>query len=153
VLRLLESPEPTELELLRQRIEDLEDKLEDALKREQEAIQKLLGSSRATVEIRRQLSPLYGALKQLFGELDKFEDSVPAGNNQPIPSSVYDAWKQRLPPACGRVIDALLVQPMGYGQLKNYCKMGASTLDQALAKLRANNLIEKDGTQNRLKRI
>jgi len=141
------------LDLLRQRVEDLEVKLQDALQREQEAIQKLLGSNRATIEIRRQLSPLYGALKQLFGELDTFGTDAPTMNgNQPIPSSVYDAWKQRLPPACGRVIDALLVQPMGYGQLKNYCKMGASTLDQALAKLRANNLIEKDGTQNRLKK-
>lgn len=72
---------------------------------------------------------------------------------QPTPSAAYDAWKQRLPPACGRVIDALLIQPMGYVQLKNFCKMGASTLDQALAKLRANQLIEKDGTLNRLKRL
>lgn len=72
---------------------------------------------------------------------------------QPIPASAYDAWKERLPPSCGRVIDALLAQPMNYVQIKNFCKMGASTLDQALAKLRANQLIEKDGTLNRLKRL
>ena len=129
--------EPNELVELRERFSDMEERI-DALETRLSAQDQF---------IRR----LQTALAAIFSDAP-MESSQARGVGQPIPSSAYDAWKQRLPPSCGRVIDALLVQPMGYVQLKNYCKMGASTLDQALAKLRANALIEKDGTLNRLKR-
>jgi hypothetical protein len=94
------------------------------------------------------------ALRSAVNGGQQFAQPEPGGGPpQPIPSEAYTAWKQRLPPSCGRVIDALLVQPMNFQQIKNFCKMGASTLDQALAKLRANALIEKDGSLNRLKRL
>lgn len=101
---------------------------------------------------RNKLGSMLHAIRAVFGGADGAAPTAGSSIPQPTPSAAYDAWKQRLPPSCGRVIDALLVQPMGYTQLKNFCKMGQSTLDQALAKLRANGLIEKDGTLNRLRR-
>jgi hypothetical protein len=102
---------------------------------------------------RDKIGSLLHSLRAVFGGGGEVASPSPSGSNQPIPKAVYDAWKERLPPSCGRVIDALLVQPMGYNQLKSYCKASSSTIDAALSKLRANGLIEKDGNLNRLKRL
>lgn len=71
---------------------------------------------------------------------------------QPIPASVYEAWKGRLPPACGKIIDALLVQPLSSSQMVTYCKMHYNTVINSLTILRKNGLVEKDGNLHRLKR-
>lgn len=135
----VEQVEPVnELEELREQLADLRE----------EFTQFRVGIERDRNQIGSMLHALRAALNG-----DAAQSAQPNVASQPIPEGAYRAWKERLPPACGRVIDALLIQPMSYAQLKNFCKMGASTLDGALAKLRANSLIDKDGSLNRLKRL
>jgi hypothetical protein len=101
-----------------------------------------------------------GNLRQVAGILQGFRaalggqpaSAAPDGGNQSIPSAVYDAWKQRLPPACGKIIDALLVQPMTNMQLKKFCKLGTSTVPQMITILTNNKLVEKQGAVNHLRR-
>lgn len=99
-------------------------------------------------------------LRQIAGILGGFRSALSGqaqavssdGATQPIPSSLYDAWKQRLPPACGKIIDALLVHPMTNMQLKKFCKLGTSTVPQMITILSSNKLIEKQGAVNHLRR-
>lgn len=110
--------------------------------------------------IQRILDPLHKALAALYGEIDAAgigDIGMPAGEGapagQPISETKYAAWKQRLPPSCGKIIDALLIQPMNGTQLKTACRLGSTSITTGLSILLKNNLIEKDGSLNRLKRI
>lgn len=104
-------------------------------------------AQRVLSRLRKQLQPQYESLQALFGELDQagaVAESVVGTAGQPIPASRYDAWKQRLPPACGKVIDALLTQPLTQSQLETYCKMHFNTVRNSLLTLKSNSIVEKD---------
>lgn len=108
-------------------------------------------------ELRRQLSPLYRALQQIFGELDAagVEDSAgSSANANPRVAAVWDAWKQKLPPACGKIIDALLVHgELNSAQLRVACRLGTSTVTDAIYKLNKAGLINKNGGRFSLKQL
>lgn len=103
---------------------------------------------RAVSTLRKQLSPLYRALADVFGELDQIGDTAPpemrasSGN-----AAAYEQWKQKLGKACARVIDALLT----HGPLDNKALVLATgydrtTLPRPIAKLRqAGLLLTRDG--------
>lgn len=98
--------------------------------------------------VRRILDPLHRALKALYGEMDASgmeEETAGGTTGQPIPSSRYDAWKQRLSLTCGKVIDALLVQPQNNTQLKSFCKLGGTSVYEALKTLQVNKLVRRAG--------
>lgn len=103
--------------------------------------------------LKKQLEPQYRSLQALFGELEVAgvgDEGTNAG--QPIPVERFAAWKNRLSPACGKVIDALLVQPMSHSQLIGYCKAHYETIRVALNTLKSNALIEQvEGKKWRLK--
>jgi cell division septum initiation protein DivIVA len=107
----------------------------------------------------RTLDPLYKGLQQVYGDLLDDGESVgtasaPAGDpHLPLDAGRYRLWKERLPDKCAKVIDALLVQPMNFTQLKSACKLGSTSVTEALKILRNNKVIEKDGELNRLRRI
>ncbi len=92
--------------------------------------------------LRRQLSPLYKALQQVFGELDELAPEVSAqpaasmgvaGNN----NDYWATWKSRLRPAVGRVIDALIETPhLGSTHLAATLRMDPRTVRDALASMR-----------------
>jgi len=113
--------------------------------------------------LRAVLSPLFLGLKAVFGEIEATIGSDdgfshpenPQGTMGPKPHNrqAWDAWKQQLPPACGRIIDALFVQPLMASQIATICKMHYDTATKSLAILSRNGLIEKDGNLNRLRRI
>lgn len=94
---------------------------------------------------------LHGFRSLLNGEVKAEPAATEPG--QPISSIAYSAWKQRLSPACGKIIDALLVQPLNATQLKKMCGIGYSTVTASLGILRANALLEKQGDRYSLKRL
>lgn len=112
----------------------------------------------AHARLKRTLDPLYKGLQQVYGDvLDDGEDDEPAtetaSTHRPQDAGPYQLWKERLPGKCSKVIDALLVQPMNFTQLKSATKQGSTSVTEALKILRLNKLIEKDGELNRLRRI
>lgn len=71
-------------------------------------------STRAVGELRRQLSPLYTALRMVFGEIDSVlpvDESAPtnqaAGHGR---EGKWDAIKQRMAPRLREAVDILLLQ-------------------------------------------
>lgn len=137
------------------------------LRRELVKKDQVLESDRRTIaagvaNLRRQLSPLYTALKQVFGEMEGLvEDTDPTGGSSHGPdsrvSAVWDSWKGRLSPACGRVIDALLIHgALNSQQICVAAKMGMSTLlggTGVIAKLNKAGLLDKNGGKFSLKKL
>lgn len=110
--------------------------------------------------LRRALSPLYTALQQVFGEFDGLGvDAVDAptasGGVDAKVSAVWQAWKQRLPQSCGRVIDALLIHGGLTGpQICVAAKMSPNTLHGGtLTKLNKAGLLDKSGDRYSLKQL
>lgn len=105
-------------------------------------------------EDRNRLGSMLHALRGVFsGGATEAVPSVAASPNQPIPSAVYEAWKARLTPACGKIIDALLIQPLSPTQMISICGIAHRTANSSIAILKNNSLIEKDGAKYRLKRL
>ncbi len=76
-----------------------------------------------------------------------------SGAPQPPDESAWNMWKQRLPGACPKVIDALLIQPLTATQLIAATGTSYSTVQRAINVLEGNSLIEREGTRIRLKRL
>lgn len=144
--------EPDETPALRRRIARLEADLEDARSAATTAERQLRSSQSGKSELKRLLLPLHRALQAIFDEIGEEPGTEVASSNQPISADKYTAWKQRLPAACGRVIDALLVHPMSTTQLQSYCKAHYNTVHPALKILNSNGLVEKSGNVWSLKR-
>ena len=122
-------------------------------------------ADRAMTMLRRALSPLYRSLQAVFGELDNagVTDDGPAsspttgsgvavGTADPRVQAVWTAWKEKLPPACGKVIDALLIHgDLNQAQIKVAAKLGTSTVSDAVYKLNKAGLINKNGGRVSLK--
>lgn len=149
-----------DVELLRRKVSRLEGEvsdLKDALRDERE---RSATAFRSMARLKSALSPFYKALQMIFGELDDVDGDqggAAAGSsaaaNQPVSEAAYRAWKDRLPPSCGKIIDALLVQPLNNSQLKTLCKLGTSTVIEAIGILKKNNLVDKQDGLNRLRRL
>lgn len=158
---LLNAPEPTEVELLKERIEELQDELERARREAQDAKREDSARDRSLTRLRQILEPLHLGLRAIFGELDaagaenlSTPPGITASTLQPHSPAAWMAWKRQLSPACGRVIDALMVQPLSQKQLVTAAKMGYSTAGAAIGILKNNSLVEKDGNNRyRLKRL
>lgn len=75
------------------------------------------------------------------------------GAPMPQSSAAWQMWRDRLPGACPKVIDALLIQPLTATQLIAATKTSYSTVNRALEVLRNNALLEKDGDRWKLKRL
>lgn len=147
------------------RIEDLEDEvtnLRSALSRANvETVRAREDAGRALGALRRQLSPLYRALQAVFGELDAAGVDEPAaggpvgpGTGNPRTAAVWEAWKQKLPPACGKVIDALLTHSeLNQAQIKVAARLGTSTVSDVVYKLNKAGLINKAGGRVSLKSL
>lgn len=112
--------------------------------------------------LRRQLGPLYRALQAVFGELDAagIEEPIlrPGGqastDQAPKNTAVWEDWKRKLPPACGKIIDALLTHgALNQVQIKVAARLGTSTVSDAVYKLNKAGLIDKDGGRVSLKAL
>jgi len=150
-----------ELEVLRLEIRSLKRAVSDADLRADRARE---DADRALGTLRRQLSPLYRALQAVFGELDAagVTDTAPA-SAAAAPSvdapdartkAVWESWKSRLSPACGKVIDALLLHgELNSVQIKVAARLGTSTVSDSISKLYKAGLINKNGGRFSLKTL
>lgn len=149
-----------------QRITELEAELRK-VRRERDDAERAAGraqedTSRALAMLRQQLSPLYRALQAVFGELDAagVPDTAPSAAPGAGPSAdarvsaVWQAWKGRLSPACGKVIDALLLHgELNSAQIKVAARLGTSTVSDSVYKLNKAGLINKNGGKFSLKQL
>ena len=156
---VFEGPNEDDVEIkkLKLRIRTLEREVEDERLAAQRARD---DATRAVGMLRRQLSPLYRALQAVFGELDLVAAAEPeSAASSPSPaaprtSAVWEAWKSRLPPACGKVIDALLTHgELNSVQIKVAARLGTSTVSDAISKLNKAGLIDKNGGRYSLKKL
>jgi chromosome segregation ATPase len=116
---------------------------------------------RAVTNLRRQLSPLYKALQQVFGEIESIagEEEVAtqasAGNGRDARQmALWNDWKAKLTPACGKVIDALLLHPdLSVKQIKATAHMGENSVYQATSRLGQLGLLTKSGGRFSLKAL
>lgn len=108
-------------------------------------------AARALVNLRRQLSPLYRALQDVFGELDAAgtEDTTSAPSRDK-----WDAWKQRLGPGCAKVIDALLLgNEMTVTAIAVSAHMGKRQVYEATSKMGQAGILARNGSKFSLKPI
>lgn len=125
-------------------------------------------SNRALTALRQQLSPLYRALQRVFGELDDagvadvagpaaasqgFSPAAVSGSDAKV-AAVWAAWKLKVSPACGKVIDALLEHgELNSVQIKVAARLGTSTVSDSIWKLNKLGLITKNGGRISLKAL
>lgn len=111
---------------------------------------------RAVANLRRQLSPLHQALRQVFGEIDAVlpESETPpysgtpsVGNqNTDRVTKIWDSWKARFPGRAAQIIDALMLQPgMNAGQLAIAIGCHRNSIPDLIYKLNKAGLIRKSG--------
>src|SRR6266849_3374332 len=116
--KLLEMGEPDQLQLLRQRVEELESELEIQREKVQEARSQSSNAARALSRLRTQLQPWYSALRGIMGELDTAgvqsgsEDS-PASSGGPLDPSRYAPWKEKFRGQTATAIDILVKYEVG----------------------------------------
>lgn len=107
----------------------------------------------ATSNLRKQLSPLYNALRQVFGELDAIS---PADNGAPgVPpqsNAKWESWKQRMPGRPAEFIDLLLIHgTMTIRQFMAAAKCGEQSAYKVTSKLGQAGLIVNNGGRFSLK--
>jgi len=153
------SPAPNrESDLLRQ-IERLKDDLADEKLKTQEARNQSSKALRAQARLRQRLDPLYQAIRAIMEDLPEStgadaETAEIPGNTALVSGVAYAAWKNQLPNSCGKIIDALLIQPLTQTQMATICKMNYYTARNAVIILRKNGLLEQEGGgMFRLKRL
>lgn len=139
-------------ELKQQQIETLDRKI-----REKRA--ELTDMESAAKSIASRLYSAYLALQAFFEVYD-----TPATGAGPTHSAAADtllphdavkwnAWKQRLSEPTGRIIDALLVQPLTATQIATQARIHSTNVSKYMAPLKNNGLLEQDGSRWRLKRL
>ena len=146
------------------RIADLELELRqarrDAMDARMEAGRAQEDAARALSALRGQLSPLYRALQAVFGELDAAgvsdgtsHGAAPSQDADRI-SPVWDAWKKKLPPQCGKIIDALLIhKDLNGTQICVAAQISKGSLHGLIHKLNKAGLINKNGGRFSLKQL
>lgn len=109
---------------------------------------------RAVAALRTQLKPLHLALKAVFGEIDAIggDDSPQAAN--PRVAAVWENWKQKLPGATAKIIDALQLHgEMNGQQLAIAIGCHRNSIPQLIYKLNKAGLIQKNGGRFSLKSL
>lgn len=143
-------------ELLRRKVQRLEDEahdLRDALK---EARQSAGAALRSQAKLRQQLEPLYTALRMVFGELETLTGTAETGaSTTPRESAVWESWKRKLGGKQAEFIEAMLEHghDMTAEQLRVATHTGRSTVPQIIYKLNQLGLINKNGGKFSLKEL
>lgn len=138
--------------------------LREQLRTSQEALaeerKKNAGVDVGMKELRKALTPLYGALKHMFGEMDAmgvgFEPAAPdaATSMSPRVKAAWDNWKHKLGPLAGKHIDALMIHgAMTNVQLRIAVGCGTTSTTNAIYALNKAGLINKSGGKVSLKEL
>ncbi len=147
-----------------QRIAELERELRGARREANDAsldaVRAKEDASRALSMLRSQLSPLYRALQAVFGELDTagIRDAVAGESSGPAVNDatavIWDEWKRKLSPGCGRVIDALRIhKDMNSTQVCIAAHVSQGSISSIILKLNKAGLINKNGGRFSLKQL
>ena len=157
-LTLNAGPQPDHRDRIIASLELENNELKDQLREAQTALGVVRNAnSQAVSRLRQQLSPLYQALKGVFGEMAAFED-VPASSAEPQENdkkrAIWESWKQKLPGKRADFIQALLDHgEMTSAQLKVATHSGTSTVPQVIYELNRLGLIQKNGSKYSLKEL
>jgi hypothetical protein len=151
----IEDPRDDRIAALEDELRDLRNELMHA---NAAATQAKRDTARALANLRRQLNPLYRALKDVFGELDAagVEDSAPtvAGASNPRVAAVWESWKSKLGAGAAKCIDALLLHgDMNTQQLSIATGYHRNTVPQYVSQLNKAGLINKNGGRFSLKSL
>jgi hypothetical protein len=152
--KLLEAGEPDETQLLRERVEELEEELRIEHAKVLEARSHSANASKALMRLRSQFQPWYTTLKMLMGELDGAGVDGSGEVSTPQANAKWESWKRKLGGKQAEFIDALLEHgEMTGAQLKVACKCGQQTVYDTIAKLNKAQLLDKNGGKFSLKEL
>lgn len=105
-------------------------------------------------ELRKVLGPLYQGLQHIHGEFDRMGIATATENVAPQKKAVWEDWKRKLDPQCGKAIDALLIHgEMNRAQLRLHVGCAAKSTAGIVFRLNKMNLIRKNGGRISLKEI
>jgi hypothetical protein len=143
------------------RVSRLERELEDARREVRATKNESAETAIAMRNLRGVLTPLYGALQRVFGELEVVGgDPLPsyAGSAQPGSQkknvAAWELWMQKLPGKRADFIKVLLDHgEMTREQIKVATHCGNTTLSDTLSKLKIMGLVEKNGDKYSLKQL
>lgn len=127
--------------------------------KDQSVTQERQAISVGVTDLRRQLSPLYTALRQVFGEMEGLAGDESTGGpsvspDDPRVARLWVEWKSKLSPACGRLIDVLLIhQDLNIDQMCVAAKMGKNTVYRAISAMNKPSLLVKNGNRFSLKKL
>jgi hypothetical protein len=127
-------------------------------KRRKEAARANQIAQRTVAELRRQLLPLFQALRAVFGEIDTIappeSDQSGAAPQSDKKRAVWESWKQKLGGKPAELIDALLDhREMSAVQLRVALKCHIQTVYDTTAKLQKLGLVNKKGGKYSLKEL
>lgn len=111
-------------------------------------------AAKAVAGLRKQLTPLYRALQSVFGEIEAIggDDATAGAAPDARTAAIWQSWKGRLGPQCGKVIDALLLQSeMNTTQLAIAIGTNRRNIPNLIFKLNQAGLINKNGGRFSLK--
>lgn len=141
-----------EVDALRDEVRELKRALGHA---ESETAKAKQQASRATANLRRQLSPLYRALQDVFGELEELgggdeTTAAPSARTQ----QVWQVWKDKLGKGAAKAIDALLIHgSMTRKQLMVATGYSQANISNIVSDLNGASLITKDGDRVSLRQL
>lgn len=143
-----------------QLIESMQDEIEqlrsDLLVAKAESARAVQQANRAVAKLRNILSPLYGGLRELFGEMDTFggDETVAKPVTDSRAKAVWESWKQKMPGKSAEFIDILLLHgEQTAAQLKITGRCASDTVYQTIHKLNKAGLINKNGGKFSLKKL
>jgi|HubBroStandDraft_6_1064221.scaffolds.fasta_scaffold294408_2 hypothetical protein len=151
---------PDDLPELQLRVARLERELEDARREVRATKNESAEAKIAMGSLRAILSPLYGALQRVFGELevagvdtDSAAGPAPPGFQQKK-TAAWQLWIDKLPGKRAEFIRALLDHgEMTREQIKVATKSGNTTVSDTISKLKGMGLVEKNGDKYSLKEL
>jgi hypothetical protein len=143
-------PQRDDSELLRRKIQRLEDDLRDAREAVADERKRSANAFRSMAALKQNLQPFYRALQMIFGELEEVSE-VGGGTSSPSREK-WEIWKRKLPGKPAEFIEALLEHgELNSAQLKSLTHSGTSTVPQIIYKLNSLGLINKNGGKYSLK--
>ena len=142
----LVAPEPSETDILKQRIEELEQELEKANEKHEREVTERLAHLRKMPEVQK----LYSMLRLLFDGASVQATASPSNSTDSL--GRWEKMKQKLGGKQAEIIQALLDHgPATRSQLRVITGSGMSTVDAVTAKLRDMGLIVKVGDSWKLR--
>jgi len=152
---LTEQPEPDASRDLRDKIDELESRLNDAREEARKWHEKYEQAYMALARLRRTLGGLYSALQGVFGDLAIVSnDGVgePASVPQTVPvqddrtKTVWDQWKMKLGKNCARIIDALLIHgSLTSTQISVVTGIHVSNVPKSIYQINKAGILNKEG--------